>query len=545
MNVGEMQRKLSLWADKDKGRTFDDLYNLLYDPVWLRQAHDKVKSNAGSVTAGCDGITMSTFDENLESRLSDLAEELKAQRFTPQPVRRVTIPKARGGKRPLGIPAIKDRIVQEALRMILEPIFEADFRHSSFGFRPGRRTMDAIKAITWHTQERKKFFWVIEGDIKSYFDSVKHKRLLKYLKRRITDKKLLALVRQFLKAGVMEGALFRPTHQGVPQGGIISPLLANVYLHELDVYMERYTGLGKAEKTSRRARGLSNFTYVRYADDFVVFCNGTEGQAREMRGELCEFLSEKLRLDLSLEKTKVTHLNDGFEFLGFKIRRRRGQKGMTTKVDIPRAAKRTFLNKIYAATDRTTHSDAAYSKFQALSRIIRGWSHYYKFSAHAGTDFNRLSYKVFWRVAHWLARKYKLTMKQTFKRYFIRETQTFRVRKLDLVVPRHISPGHYRQRFKKPNPYLDATVTLEREALLATASWTGTEGERQGMSDLRQIVLSRDNWTCQHCGRTLTQRDAQVHHKTPMRRFRNKRAAHFEANLIAVCGPCHDRVHYG
>ena len=136
------------------------------------------------------------------------------------------------------------------------------------------------------------------------------------------------MVRQFLKAGVMEGALFKPTQQGVPQGGIISPLLANVYLHELDVYMEAlHRSKPKAEKTSRRTHGLSNFTYVRYADDFVVFCNGTERQAYEMRQELGEFLSTKLRLDLSLEKTKVTHLNDGFEFLGFKVRRRRGQKG--------------------------------------------------------------------------------------------------------------------------------------------------------------------------------------------------------------------------
>ena len=544
MNIGEMQRKLSLWADQDKERTFDDLYNLLYDPEWLRQAHDKVKSNAGSVTAGCDGITMSTFDETLEPRLQRLAEELKARKFTPQPVRRVTIPKAKGGTRPLGIPAIKDRIVQEALRMILEPIFEADFCHSSFGFRPGRRTMDAMKAITWHTQERKKFFWVIEGDIKSYFDSVKHKRLIKSLKRRITDKKLLALIRQFLKAGVMEGTLFKPVYQGVPQGGIISPILANVYLHELDVHMEGYTGLSQKEKTNRRKQELSNFTYVRYADDFVVFCNGTKRQAYEMRQELGEFLSTKLRLDLSLEKTKVTHLNDGFEFLGFKVRRQRGQRGITTKVDIPQTAKRNFLHKIYAATDRTTHSDATYSKFQALNRIIRGWSHYYKFSGHAGTDFNQLSYKVFWNVAHWLARKYKLTMKQTFKRYFFREEQTFRVRNLLLAMPRHISPEHYRQRFKKPNPYL-ASATLARETLPNSTYWTGTEGERQGMADLRQVVLSRDNWTCQHCGRTLTTSGARVHHKTPVRQFQNKKAAHYEANLIAVCIPCHNKVHYG
>ena len=184
MNVGEMQRKLSLWAEKDKELRFFDLYHLLYDKDWLCLAHAHVTQNAGSVTAGCDGINMENFNENLEGNLEELAKELKAETFEPYPVRRVNIPKSNGKVRPLGIPSIRDRIVQEAVRMILEPIYEADFVQHSFGFRPNRCTMDAIKSMNPYVQNSTKFFWVIEGDISSYFDTINHKKLLQLLRVR-------------------------------------------------------------------------------------------------------------------------------------------------------------------------------------------------------------------------------------------------------------------------------------------------------------------------------------------------------------------------
>jgi RNA-directed DNA polymerase len=218
-----MQRKLSLWAEQNKEHKFFDLYHLLYDKEWLRLAHDHVKQNAGSITAGCDGIIMTDFDENLEDNLQELAKELKAETFEPHPVRRVYIPKPNGRIRPLGIPSIRDRIVQEAMRMTLEPIYEADFSQYSFGFRPNRCTMDAMKCVIWSTTERKKYFWVLEGDISSYFDTINHKRLIKLLERRIKDEKLLRIIKKFLQAGVMEGKLFKDTKQGTPQGGIVTP----------------------------------------------------------------------------------------------------------------------------------------------------------------------------------------------------------------------------------------------------------------------------------------------------------------------------------
>lgn len=264
MNIGEMQRKLSLWAEQDAERTFYDLYKLISRRDWLLLAHDHVAQNAGSITAGCDGITMKDFDQNLEGNLEAICKDLQAGAFEPYPVRRVYIPKSKGRYRPLGIQSMRDRIVQEALRMVLEPIYEADFSPSSFGFRPNRCTMDAIKCSRLSVQENKKFFWIIEGDLASYFDTIHHGKLKKLLQRRVKDEKVIQLIWKFLRAGVMEKKLFRDIYMRVPQGGIISPLLSNIYLHELDKYMERYTGLSRNEKTQRRRKGQANFVYVRY-----------------------------------------------------------------------------------------------------------------------------------------------------------------------------------------------------------------------------------------------------------------------------------------
>jgi RNA-directed DNA polymerase len=272
MNVGELQRKLSQWATQDKGRKFFDLYKLVMNEEWLRAAHAHVRQNRGSVTAGTDGITMKVFEERLGENLQRLREDLKAGTFAPTPGRRVAIREEKAGGRVkvrrLGIPAIRDRIVQEALRMVLEPIYEADFHERSYGFRPNRCTMDAVTFLRNRIlAPTSRYFWVIEGDIAAYFDTINHRKLFRVLKRRIQDRKLLQLIWKFLRAGVMEGKLFRDTKRGTPQGGIARPALANVYLHELDWYMEQYTGLSLREKHKRRKQGLANFLYVRYCDD--------------------------------------------------------------------------------------------------------------------------------------------------------------------------------------------------------------------------------------------------------------------------------------
>ena len=286
MDIGEMQKRLSLKAQQQPDHRFDDLFSLICREDWLMLAHDHVAGNAGSQTAGCDGINLRVFDEDLEDNLKELRESLEDGTFRTSPVRRVFIPKSGGKLRPLGIPSIRDRIVQEAVRMALEPVYEADFLQCSYGFRPNRCTMDAIDHARWYMQERLKYFWIIEGDISSYFDAINHRKLMKLLGRRVKDGRLLDLIWGFLRAGVMERKLFKDTNTGTPQGGIVSPLLANVYLHEFDKFMKRYTDFPERVKHKRRKDGLGNIAYVRYADDFIVLSNGTKDQAYTLRDEL-------------------------------------------------------------------------------------------------------------------------------------------------------------------------------------------------------------------------------------------------------------------
>jgi len=529
VNVGEMQRKLSLWADQDKERKFYGLYDLLYDKDWLHLAHDYVAQNAGSITAGCDGIDMKTFDENLEENLKALAEEMKTEKFEPYPVRRVYIPKANGKMRPLGIPSIRDRIVQEAIRMVLEPIYEADFSQHSFGFRPNRCTMDAIRCIANYTTENAKFFWVIEGDIASYFDTINHEKLIELIRRRVKDEWLIALIWKFLRAGTMEGKLFRDTKLGTPQGGIISPLLANIYLHELDRYLSRCRVLPQKEKTKRREQGQANYAGVRYADDFVILSNGTREQAETLKEEVSLFLKEELMLDLSQEKTKVTHINDGFIFLGFRITRGPGQKGMKRKVYIPQEAVDKLMDKTSATTSPQTYQDSVNSKILALNRIIGGWCRYYQYTSRASSTFHEIEQSIFWKVAHWLGRKFKLPMTEVMKRFKDHQSGSLTTGERRLVKATEFPTKIWTKRYIKPNPYITREF-LTREELPSETHWTGYE-TRLGMADLRPLILKRDDFICQRCGKRGTPKTLHVDHIRPVRRFKRPVDANVPENL--------------
>jgi group II intron reverse transcriptase/maturase len=390
----------------------------------------------------------------------------------------------------LGIPTIRDRIVQEAIRMVLEPIFEADFCQTSYGFRPCRRTMDVIKFIWWYTVEWKRYFWVIEGDISSYFDTINHRKLTKLLRRRVEDEKMIDLIWKVLRSGVMERKLFRDTKLGTPQGGIISPLLANVYLHELDKYMEQYTGLPQLEKTGRRKQGQGNFAYVRYADDFVVLCNGTKETAENMRQELSQFLKDDLKLTLSLEKTKVTHLDDGFDFLGFHLQRSMGDTKMGVKTTVSAKSMRKHRDKLLEATSPTTHKDSLETKILALNRIIAGWCRYYQYTSQVGVQFDKLHAETYELLAHWLGRKFQLSIREVNRQYQMALRVAFRGHQ-------NFKAKKYTERFIKPNPYT-AEGPLDREELPDTNPWIGTE-HRPGSTDLRLIVLERDEYRCRHC----------------------------------------------
>jgi len=283
--VLRMQAKLHQWATDDPDRRFADLFNLVSDPCFLVVAWHRVRGNRGARSAGVDGVKPSSILFG-ETMLAGLREDLKAGRFEPLPVKERMIPKAGGKRRRLGIPTVRDRVVQASLKLVLEPIFETDFLPCSYGFRPRRRAQDAIAEI--HHFATQGYHWVLEGDITACFDEIDHAALMDRVRRRIGDKRVLRLVKAFLKSGILtEDGQTIGTKTGTPQGGILSPLLANIALSVLDEYFaEAWRSLGSAaSRRSRRSKGLPNYRLVRYADDFVVMVAGTKEHAEALRAD--------------------------------------------------------------------------------------------------------------------------------------------------------------------------------------------------------------------------------------------------------------------
>jgi RNA-directed DNA polymerase len=544
VDVGETQKKLSHWAEQDGTHQFYDLYHLLHHEDWLRTAQAHVRQNAGSQTAGCDGVVMRIFEEDLEGNLKRLGEDLKAGRFEPQPVRRTYIREVKAGgrikMRPLGIPAIRDRIVQEVLRMVLEPIWEADFSRNSYGFRPNRSTKDAVAYIGARLMTRRStgYGWIVEGDIEKFFDTINHRKLMRLIRRRIKDTKILSLIWKFLRAGVMEEGNFRHSTLGTPQGGIVSPLLANIYLHELDKYMECYADAPRKERRKQKRQQRANFLYVRYADDFVVLCDGTKEEATAMRQELHEFLKADLELELSLEKTKVTHVQEGFEFLGFLIDRNIvGSGKWAPRIRIPAQAMEKVRGKIRAATAPNTHEDSMGSKILGLNRIIGGWCRYYQTTSSPSEYFGKLGQEVFWLMAHWLGRKYQMSIPGVMKAY--RRGNTFSTGTRALDQASDFKAKRHRLR-AIPNPYTSDTATIQRERLDSLEEeWSGTE-ERKGQSDRKEVVYQRDEGMCGVCGNYVPWDVAQLDHKIPRYRFKPQKSGDTLENLwILHREPCH------
>lgn len=301
MNIGEpwpdldeararvlgIQTKLHQWSIGDAGRRFDDLFNLVCDPAFLLVAWDRVRGNRGARSAGVDGVTARSIVSG-DAMLSGLRAQLKARSFEPLPVKERMIPKASGKLRRLGIPVVRDRVVQASLKLVLEPIFEADFHPCSYGFRPGRRPHDAIAEI--HMLASNHYEWVLEGDIEACFDEISHPALMNRVRKRVGDKRVLALIKAFLCAGVLsEDGVTRDTKMGTPQGGILSPLLANIALSVLDDHFAEVWQRDMATRTqraTRRSHGGATYRLVRYADDFVVMVAGTEAHAEGLRAEV-------------------------------------------------------------------------------------------------------------------------------------------------------------------------------------------------------------------------------------------------------------------
>ena len=311
------------------------------------EAWRNVRRNRGA--AGIDKVSIRMFEQNLEANLDRLMRELKQGTYEPLPARRVYIPKdaKRTKFRPLGIPAVRDRVAQEVLRRLLNPIFEAKFHDHSYGFRPGRSCHDAVEQIL--ELGRQGCCYVLDADISGFFDNLSHSAIMRELSDVVADGNILRLVEKFLRAGVMEGGKRRPTRVGTPQGGVVSPLLANIALNVLDWHLHEH-----------------GFRFVRYADDFVVLCR-SENEAKEARARVERLLADRLGLSLSPEKTTVTRFHEGFSFLGFDIKSR--------FVRMRAKSVENFKTKVRRITRRSHNLDA--EMIVQLNRVIRGTVNYF------------------------------------------------------------------------------------------------------------------------------------------------------------------------
>ena len=363
--VRQLQRKLYRSAKLSNTRRFHALYGRLYDWDILKESWKRIRQNHGA--AGIDGQTLEAIEsEGVDVFLRGIQTYLKEGRYHPMPVKRVFIPKSDGTKRPLGIPTVRDRIVQMAAKIVLEPVFEADFKDSSFGYRPKRGALQAMERI--RTKANQGYNWVLDADIQNYFGSIDHSKLMEAVERRISDQRMTKLIRKWLKAGIMDESIRQESLVGTPQGGVISPLLSNIYLHQLDEVMDK--------DTSKQA------VLVRYCDDFVVLTK-TLPEARESRRRIEKLLSE-LKLKLHPVKTKLVNLafgKEAFTFLGWLVRKCPSVK-FPKKWFLNRWPSSQSMKKLYAKIRVLVHRGASVKQAREfairLNPILRGWANYFR-----------------------------------------------------------------------------------------------------------------------------------------------------------------------
>jgi RNA-directed DNA polymerase len=391
-------------------------------------AWQRVSSNAGAGTPGVDKATVAWIETRVGVTvfLSHIRDSLKSGEFQPVEVRQVMIPKGKSGKlRKLGIPTVADRVVQTSLKLVLEPIFEADFLPCSYGFRPNRRTHDAIAEIHYLASHPRNYQWVLEADIAACFDEIGHTPLLDRVRRRIKDKRVCALVKAFLKAGVMTATGDREESiTGTPQGGPLSPLLANIALAALDEHFDRQWRQEMNTPYRRRKRvrdGLGNWRLIRFADDFVVMVFGDRHHAEALREEVAAVLAP-LGLRLSLEKTRVVHIDEGFVFLGMQIRRmrKRGTQKYYVYTKPSGKAIQAIKDKVKAKTYRSTRHMELDELILSLNRMLAGWANHFRYGVSKAI-FNAVDYHAWGRIMRWTRAKYagkhRLGMKEMRRRF--------------------------------------------------------------------------------------------------------------------------------
>lgn len=584
------------------GRRVNGLYRLMKSPSLWDQAYQKIASNKGAMTPGVDG---KTFDGYSPEKVSAIITKLAKGDYRPAAVRRVFIPKADGRMRPLGIPTTEDRLVQEVVRILLNEIYEPIFHKESHGFRSGRSCHTALKSIyaVWTGVK-----WLVDVDVVGFFDNIDHAILLRLLEKRIADKRFIALIRGMLKAGYMEDWRFHRTLSGTPQGGVVSPMLANIYLHELDEWMQhRMAAFNKGEKRamtpeyrrikdrifklrrrveklrasenldqaaiaslldkigrqsaeSRTVPATDSFDpnyrrlrYCRYADDFLIGVTGSKAEARQIMEDVRTFLAEHLKLEVSEEKSGITHASDGARFLSYDIvththnnahranfgGRRVLRRGLKDRVQlrVPREKVLRFVqDKKWGSFDgcKSTHrptllyaSDVEIAA--AYNAELRGFANYYALACDVKRKLNKAEYLAFGSFLRTLANKHKSTTTRIARR--LRQGQDFYVRYEVLGKPRIVKLWKLKDLEKRVLRYgvIDAvphTPFIYRQT---------------------ELVERLNARICERCG--STNRPCEVHHLRRLNDMRREadilgymRAAR-QRKRIVLCIDCHEAAH--
>lgn len=558
---------------------FHRVYRELFNRDLLLRAYLKLAHNEGNMTRGTDGRTIDGFSMKM---VDEIIDQLRAERFYPKPARREYIPKANGNMRPLGIPTFRDKLVQEALKELLESIYEPVFSDSSHGFRPGRSCHSALDSIQYGC---KGTTWVIEGDITSFFDNIDHDILLSLISKKVDDGRVIELIRRFLKAGYMEDCSFKESELGSPQGGVLSPLLANIYLNELDKFVEElrmeYERGGRKRDNPeferlrsrwRRARksgrtedarvlykamkhtpttdamddSVVRVRYVRYADDWCVFIIGSKALAMEIKDRIEAFLKESLHLELSPTKTHVTNLaHDRIRFLGYEIskltseagRRRTGCVSLSVPADVirKRISDCTRSKKPCARDDLVNRSVEEIIREYASE--INGLYNYYSLASNVSTCLHRLVWYHRGSLLKTIAKKERSSVRKVLRKYGRvvpcpdghGTTKTVCVMDGDRMAAYYPFAGFRKKRYKpKPEP----------------------DGIKEFGPRLKERILS---CTCEACG---CNGPVEVHHirnlKQTVERYEGKQTPYWVSLMrdigsktLILCKECHRKLHSG
>ncbi|MCI9588922.1 MAG: group II intron reverse transcriptase/maturase [Oscillospiraceae bacterium] len=585
---------------------YQRLYRNLYNPEFYLTAYQKIQAKQGNMTAGTDGKTV---DGMGMKRINTLIARLKDFSYQPSPARRTYIPKANGKKRPLGIPSFDDKLVQEVVRMILESIYEPTFLNTSHGFRPKRSCHTALQYVQKNFTGVK---WFVEGDIKGCFDHVDHHVLVNILRRRIQDEHFIGLIWKFLKAGYMEDWTYHNTYSGTPQGSIISPILANIYLNELDEFMARYAQTfhqgdkrrinpaykkpldkrrGKQEWLKRNEHkispeqkmavsaeineinqylrtipyvdpmdnGYKRLVYVRYADDFLIGVIGSKEDAKQVKTNVGQFIQKQLHLELSQEKTLITHGTDFARFLSFQITASTEQNSTRTKAGY---VKRSYTGriKLYVPKDKWLKRLLSYGALKIhydkdnrnkevwepvcrsglrnlddleilnqYNAEIRGLYNYYRI-AHNATVLNNFLYVMKYSMYKTFAGKYRTSMRKIIRKY---------TKDKDFVITYQGKSGEKSVMFYNQGMRRDTHVNANDPDIIGRAR------ENRNYTSLIQRL---QGCQCEWCGATGV--EIEIHHVKKLKDLLGR--AEWERHMIArrrktmaLCHNCHVKLHAG